>query len=73
MQMIKIMLDYLITSVNIKRTCNMIKKVCCFNRAQMNLKTVENFIVVKHYNRKTDCTKKSYNVTTITKHVMLNH
>ena len=46
-----------IASVSIKRTFNMIRKVCRFNRAQINSETVEEFMIVKHYNRKTDHTK----------------
>ena len=46
-----------ITSVNIKRTFNMIRKVCRFDRAQMNSKIVKEFMIFKHYNRKTDHTK----------------
>ena len=50
-------LVYSITSVNINRTFSMIKKVYRFDRAQMNSEIVKEFIIVKHYNRKTDHTK----------------
>ena len=53
------MLICLITLVSIKHTFNIIKKVCRFNRAYMNSKTVKKFKIVKHYNRKTDRTKNN--------------
>ena len=56
-QMIRNVLVCSITSVSIKRTFSMIKKVCHFDRMQMNLKTVEEFMIIKHYNCKTDHTK----------------
>ena len=55
--MIKDVLVYSITLMNIKRTFNMIKKNYRSNRAQMNSEIVKEFIIVKHYNRKTDHTK----------------
>ena len=48
-----------ITSVNIKRTFNIIEKICRFNRAQTNSETIKEFIIIKHYNRKIDCTKNN--------------
>ena len=48
-----------IISVSIKRIFSITKKVYRFNRAQMNLKTVEEFIIIKYYNRKTDRTKNN--------------
>ena len=37
----------------------MIRKVCCFNRAQINSETIEKFMIVKSYNRKTNRTKNN--------------
>ena len=57
--MIKDVLVYSITLMNIKRTFNMIKKNYRSNRAQMNSEIVKEFIIVKHYNRKINRTKNN--------------
>ena len=48
-----------IISVNIKRTFSIIRKVCCCDRAQMNSETVNEFMIVKYYNCKTNRTKNN--------------
>ena len=46
-----------ITSVNIICIFNIIRNVYRFDRAQMNSKNVGQFIIVKHSNRMTNCSK----------------
>ena len=57
--MIRNVLVCLITSENIKYMFNIVKKVCRFDRAQINSKTVKEFIILKHYNPKTNRTKNN--------------
>ena len=66
-QMTRDVLSCSVSSVDVERVFNLARRVCTFDRAQMNEHSVKQFIMIKYYNRIMNMTfddalQKSWNI-----------